>query len=88
MNLPFTADGQPWGCATVTNTGEVTFEPQDTVWLQVHRDVIEEAAERLRAIAQVRDLHQGEPLMDFEWCDRCDSQWPCDTIRALDGEQE
>ncbi|MGI9142014.1 MAG: hypothetical protein ACR2IJ_02380 [Fluviibacter sp.] len=40
------------------------------------------------AIQRVRDMHRREPLMDFGWCNRCDQRWPCDTIRALDGETE
>ena len=40
---------------------------------------------QLAAIQRVRELH----FNNEEWtaCDVCDKPYPCDTIKALDGEQ-
>lgn len=52
---------------------------------------LNEANERMQ---KVRELHkQGEPWIDQVFgpmvvdCDYCDQRYPCETIKALDGEQ-
>ena len=52
---------------------------QFTVW-----DAMEEAR---AAIQRVRELHEMEDHGEYYICAGCDFNWPCDTIKALDGEQ-
>jgi len=53
-------------------------------------DTLTQALQRADAAVQrVRDLHvrRRSDFNDDSWCDWCDWEWPCSTIRALDGEQ-
>jgi hypothetical protein len=45
--------------------------------------------QKTEAIQRVRELHKSVQL-DLEWgfhCEYCDQDYPCGTIKALDGEQ-
>lgn len=44
-------------------------------------------ADLLAAIHRVRDLHKSYQVAGDLYCVECDEarEWPCDTIRALDG---
>ena len=39
------------------------------------------------AIARVRIEHRSD-MAGIPWCYACDASWPCDTIRALDGDSD
>ena len=67
--------------------------PARTSWS--HHDLAEKAAAmvaraeqaeaRIKAVRAIhRDLY--ESMSGFPYCDSCDRDWPCPTIRALDGD--
>ena len=51
----------------------------------MYRDRAREAEARIRAARAIhRDLYESVPGAPY--CDSCDRDWPCPTIRALDGD--
>lgn len=64
------------------------------LWAQIRlrngqwRDAKRELAEAQAAIERVRALHTRVLRMEALVCARCGHDWPCDTIRALDGTEQ
>ena len=53
--------------------------------IQSRNDVIKHRDARVKAARAIhRDLY--ESMSGFPYCDSCDRDWPCPTIRALDGD--
>ena len=51
----------------------------------IYRERARQAEARIRAARAIhRDLY--ESMSGFPYCDSCDRDWPCPTIRALDGD--
>jgi len=57
------------------------MEIEERAALLNERDQLKEAIQR------VRELHELTHAVKTIWCDYCDVEYPCDTIKALDGEQ-
>lgn len=69
----------------------------------LHPEVKEAIDRQAQAIQRVRELHKPEEIEDHSelckefgcqgygnsvtWCYHCEEYYPCDTIKALDGEQ-
>jgi hypothetical protein len=70
-----------------------TKNPQ-AILLNIDKDVvtmpIQELGKLTQAIRRVRELHTINDHSDScnDLCDLCMTSWPCDTIRALDGESD
>jgi len=58
---------------------EIYLEQEEYIFLLMQK----------KAVERVRELHKSVQL-DLEWgfhCEYCDQDYPCGTIKALDGEQ-
>jgi hypothetical protein len=62
-------------------------------WLRIAdgwRDTDEAPGELIRALAsavtRVQERHKSDGSPTFPWCWECDTNYPCPTVRALNGE--
>ena len=71
------------------------YDADEHLWWRIecghHQNLYEAAVERYEraeaAIQRVRELHT--PYWDVtEMCRECSDDWPCDTLRALDGDSD
>jgi hypothetical protein len=59
------------------------------LWNKNNSDVVESAIKMLAAsrvmLTKIAELHQ--PMATFGYCKECFTEYPCQTIKLLDGEQ-
>ena len=59
--------------------------------MNTHLELVEQDNLRMyAAIKRVREIHNplhDKWLSDLRWCAICEVEYPCGTIKALDGEQ-
>jgi hypothetical protein len=56
----------------------------------MNKQIIADIMVLTNAIKRVREIHnplQDKWLDDLQWCAICEVEYPCSTIKALDGEQ-
>ena len=90
ISVPEREKSRYGGCIFIgTATGDAAAADEDTEFISVARTAVpalldENAALRAR-IKAVQDVHWPDKALNGHICAEDDHDWPCPTIRALDG---